>query len=118
MSQDLSPGLAGDWCPMTSQETLCDKPNEMMFEQLLAEFERINDREVDLSARDNVMIPEIIRGRQRSSFKFPQSSVPASAASGLPQPSVASRGNSDQSQSTLLSIDQSQVTASRSPGDT
>ena len=118
MSQDLSPGLAGDWCPMTPQETLCDKPNEMMFEQLLAEFERINDREVELSARDNVIIPEIIRGRQRSNFKFPQSSVPASAGSGLPQPSVASRGNSDQSQSTILSSCQSQVTASRSPGAT
>ena len=60
VSQDLTPGLAGDWCFMTGQEQIYDKPIEMMFEQLLAEFERINNREVKLSARDNVMIPDTL----------------------------------------------------------
>ena len=103
---------------MSGQEQICDKPNEMMFEQLLAQFERINDREVELSVRDNVMIPEIIRGRQHSSFRFPQSSVPTSASCSLPQPSVTSRGKSDQSRCSIINMDQSQATASLSPGVT
>ena len=67
--QDLAPSLSSqyDWFP--HNEFSEDKPNEMLFDQLLAEFERINDREVELSARDHKMIPEIIRDRQHNSFR-------------------------------------------------
>ena len=86
--QDLSPSLSNyyDWYP--SQDLVTDKPNEMLFDQLLAEFERINDREVDLSQRDHKLIPEIIRSRQSSNFRFP--SVSQKSPSCHPQPSVSS----------------------------
>jgi len=73
--QDLSPSLLGstyDWFP--GQEHPADAPNEMLFEQLVAEFERISDREVDLSARDHKMIPELIRNRQTANYRFPSQS--------------------------------------------
>ena len=51
--QDLTPSLSHqhDW--FSDLEHISNKPNEMLFDQLLAELERINDRDVELSDRDN-----------------------------------------------------------------
>ena len=69
-----------------------------MFEQLFAELEKISDREVELSNKDNRLIPDLIRARQTDNFRFKfQSSLRQMSSPSAPQTPGASTQTNRQS---------------------
>ena len=75
--QDLSPSYS--W--YSSHKPFADRPNEMVFEQLFSELLRVSDREVELSARDHLALPDLIRPRQNENFRFKSTTFASSGSS-------------------------------------
>ena len=80
--QDLSPSYS--W--YSSHKPFADRPNEMVFEQLFSELLRVSDREVELSAREHLALPDLIRPRQNENFRFKSTTFASSGSCSSPPP--------------------------------
>ena len=115
--QDLSSSYS--WYP--SHKPFSDRPNEMVFEQLFSELLRVSDREVELSARDHLSLPDLIRARQTDKFRFKSttftSSGPCSSSSPQGRPSFSKRHASGVSACASTSTENSTFRESLSLGE-